>query len=147
MSSWMVSNETLSNIANLIDTYRITGYNGFGYDMPGGLMRIVGSRSAKEIFEMLANMNIDALKQRYPKSYDDMIEEIKYIPSADIYKSRECGLTYHFQLLKSLQCFISQCCEGDVPESDLYKEIKKLINHLQSYIISKMPEYQAAEWK
>lgn len=147
MSAWMVSNETLSNIANLIDMYRITGYNSFGYDMPDDLMRIVGSKSAEQIFEMLANMNIDALKQRYPQSYEDMIGEIRYISSADIYKPRESGLTYHYQLLKSLHCFIYQCCEGSVPDCELYQAIEKLATHLSNYIISKMPEYQTAEWK
>lgn len=147
MSAWMVSNETLSKIANLIDTYRVTGYNGFGYDMPGGLMRIVGRKSAKKIFEILADMNIEALKQRYPKNFDDMIGVIEFIPNAYIWQIREKGLTYHWQLLKSLQCYLYQCCEGSVPDCDLYKELTNLEHTLQSYIISKMPEYQAAEWK
>ena len=30
---------------------------------------------------------------------------------------------------------------------DLYKEIEKLADCVGYYIISKMPEYQAAEWK
>ena len=110
-------------------------------------MRIVGSKSAKQIFEILANMNIDSLKQRYPKSYDDMIGIIKFIQNADIWQNREKGLTYHWQLLKSLQCYLYQCCEGNVPDCDLYKELTKLEHTLQSYIISKMPEYDKAEWK
>ena len=146
MSAWMVSNETLSKIANLIDTYRVTRYNGFGYDMPDGLMRIVGSKSAKQIFEMLANMNIEALKQRYPKNYDDMIGVIKFMPNADIWQDRSKGLTYHWQLLKSLQCYLYQCLEGNVPDCELYKEMEKLKHYLQSYIISQMPEYQGTNW-
>lgn len=146
MSAWMVSDETLSKIANLIDTYRTTGYNGFGYDMPDGLMRIVGHKSAKQIFEMLANMNIEALKQRYPKNFDDMIGVVEFIPNAYIWQIREKGLTYHWQLLKSLQCYLYQCLEGDVPDCELYKELEKLEHYLQNYIISKMPEYNQAVW-
>jgi len=147
MSAWMVSNETLSNIANLIDTYRVTGFNGFGYDMPDGLMRIVGSKSTKQIFEMLVNMNKEALKARYPQSYAEMIGETIFDSKSNIYRTQYAGLTYHFQFLKSLQCYLYQCYEGNIPDCDLYKELTNLKHTLQSYIISKMPEYQAAEWK
>lgn len=147
MSAWMVSNETISKIANLIKTYNIVGFNGFGFNFPEELEKKFKYKTAKEIFIELAEMNIESLKQRYPGHYEELIGEIEFIPNADIWQSREKGITYHYQLLKSLQCFTYQCCEGDVPESDLYKGIEKLADCVGYYIISKMPEYQAAEWK
>ena len=146
MSAWMVSNKTLSEIANLIDAYKIVGYNGFGFNFPSKLMETVKGMTTEEIFKALAEMNIEALKQRYD-DYEDMIGEVKFDPDADVYKPRNNGLTYHWQLLKSLQCYLYQCSEGNVPERELYKCIDKLSIRVAGYIISQMPEYQATEWR
>ena len=147
MSAWMVSNETISKIANLIETYNIVGFNGFGFNFPEELEKRFKYKTAKEIFTELVNMNIESLKQRYPGHYQELVGDVEFLPNADIWQSREKGLTYHYQLLKSLHCFSYQCCEGSVPDCELYKAIEKLAIHLSNYIISKMPEYQAAEWK
>lgn len=52
-----------------------------------------------------------------------------------------------YQVYKSLQCWLYQCSEGDVPEDALYKlfetEIKPAIAEA---IISSLPEYKAAKW-
>lgn len=147
MSAWMVSNETISKIANLIATYNIVGFNGFGFSFPEVLEKRFKYKKASEIFTELAEMNIESLKQRYPRDYQELVGDVEFLPNADIWQSREKGLTYHYQLLKSLHCFTYQCCEGSVPDCELYKAIEKLTIHLSNYIISKMPEYQTAEWK
>lgn len=147
MSAWMVSNDTLSKIANLIETYKNVGFNGFGFDFPDKLITIFNNKTVKETFEILADMNKEALKARYPHSYAEMIGETIFDSKADIYRTRYAGLTYHWQFLKSLQCYLYQCCEGNVPDCDLYKELTNLKHTLQSYIISQMPEYNKAEWK
>jgi hypothetical protein len=51
------------------------------------------------------------------------------------------------QVLKSLQCWLYQCNEGDVPETELYKLFDDDIRlFLMNIIIDTLPEYQRAEW-
>lgn len=57
-------------------------------------------------------------------------------------------LLSRIQLFKSLQCWMYQCTEGDIPEkSKLYKVFKhKIVSHLAVSIVQSMPEYDEAEW-
>jgi hypothetical protein len=51
------------------------------------------------------------------------------------------------QVLKSLQCWLYQCCEGDVPETELYGLFDTDIQmDLMGKIIGILPEYQNAVW-
>jgi hypothetical protein len=65
------------------------------------------------------------------------------------------NLAYHYkpahgsrmQVLKSLQCWLYQCTEGDVVTKPLYKFFQDTVEpHLMSSIIADLPEYQAAAW-
>lgn len=58
-----------------------------------------------------------------------------------------CGQV-QFQSYKSLQCWLYQCCEGDIPEvSKLYKFFDTVvIRHMANSIITKTPAYEQAEW-
>jgi len=65
-------------------------------------------------------------------------------------------LDYHYrlaqpvplvQVLKSLQCWLYQCHEGAVPETELYKLFDNDIRvYLMSKIIATLPEYEKAAW-
>ncbi len=51
------------------------------------------------------------------------------------------------QVLKSLQCWLYQCTEGDVVTKPLYKFFQDVVEpHVMSRIISDLPEYQQAAW-
>jgi hypothetical protein len=51
------------------------------------------------------------------------------------------------QVLKSMQCWLYQCMEGEVVKNPLYQFFDSVIApHLMSSIISDLPEYQRAEW-
>jgi hypothetical protein len=51
------------------------------------------------------------------------------------------------QVLKSLQCWLYQCNEGDVPETALYGLFDNEVQlYLMSKIIDRLPEYQNAHW-
>jgi hypothetical protein len=77
----------------------------------------------------------------------------------DRYRDGEAGkfrkLTYHYtpghgspiQVLKSLQCWLYQCTEGEVVKQPLYQFFQDEVEpHLMSSIINDLPEYRAAEW-
>jgi len=50
------------------------------------------------------------------------------------------------QCLKSLQCLIYQCSEGEVVKTGLYKKLVEVQNDLQDLIIRDLPEYEQAVW-
>jgi hypothetical protein len=65
------------------------------------------------------------------------------------------NLNYHYQpahgsaiqVLKSLQCWLYQCTEGEVVKNPLYKFFQGIAQpHLMSSIICDLSEYRTAEW-
>jgi hypothetical protein len=74
--------------------------------------------------------------------------------SGEAVKFRKLDYRYHVtepvplvQVLKSLQCWLYQCNEGAVPETELYKLFDADVQmYLMSKIIDTLPEYHKAEW-
>jgi len=51
------------------------------------------------------------------------------------------------QTFKHLECWLYQCSEGDIPETnELHKTFHELKGWLASKIVSALPAYQQAEW-
>ena len=123
MSAWMVSNETLSRIAN---------------DLVYSDVKHFANNSPLEIFNELANMNIEALKSRY-NDYEDMVGEVRYMPDVPRFESQ-------IQLLKSLHCYKYQCTEGKVPNCKTYKSISEYIGYIADKIATSTKEYSEAYW-
>jgi len=102
-------------------------------------IRLVRDDEREEFGRRLFEMNIRALRARFGKELEKEIENLSYkyvflLPDTDI------------QALKSLRCFICQCAEGDIPDSDLYKTLKLVHDQLMLQIIVNLPEYQDAIW-
>lgn len=64
-------------------------------------------------------------------------------------------LNYHYtpahgsavQVLKSLQCWLYQCREGNVVKKPLYRFFHDVVEpHLMGSIIRDLPEYEQAAW-
>jgi hypothetical protein len=91
---------------------------------------------------MLA-MNIDAFRQRY--SIKVFIEDLDYI-DLDTKNRQPLEAFSEVQFFKSLQCFLYQCCEGDVDERPLYKTLDAIRDLLAPSINQDSAEYDAAEW-
>lgn len=154
MSAFMMSNETLSMLANLIARYYVSS-DSMGFHFPEELREALGDCrfSGEKIFNELAKLNIGSLTQRY---YDcgDMIGEVEYIPHCDMWEhpvyDAEYGITgirqWHYQFLKSLRCYLYQSCEGDCYTSKLYKALDQLSLELAYFIATNQPEYELAEW-
>ena len=89
----------------------------------------------QELAERMFAMNVRAVKARYA---DD---------------KTEYGFTFRdelpppsIQAYKSLQCFIYQCSEGDVPNDPLYIGLEAIGAGLANLIVSRLPEYDKAVW-
>lgn len=149
MSAFYVGTESLSMITDIISRYLIAGFDAFGFEFPREIVILFNGESDERIFDALAGTNINAIEQRYSqKIAEEMYDGKRYENGHDIWQAREDGIQpWHYQLLKSLQCYIYQCSEGNVPDTHIYKAIDKLITRLAMYIVCNQPEYDEAEWR
>ena len=101
--------------------------------------QLVTTDQRRELIRDLLRMNVDAVNCRYPQH-----------PAAHV---PPCPLDLpgfkrpsDWQCLKSLDCYLYQCSEGDVPERDLYQAVTTFRDRLRSALVCELPEYDAAEW-
>lgn len=144
MSAFMVCNETLSMLANMITRGYYAEPYSFGFTFPEEIYD--GVVTDENIFNALADLNVRSLQQRY-SDYDDMIGEVEYIKGSDIWKPGLGVQPWHYQFYKSLQCYLYQCCEGKCMNDPLYKALEKLEINLAQYIAMHQPGYELAKWK
>lgn len=82
-------------------------------------------------------LNVAGVCQRYGDKPETMIKCPKLSP----------GIAPDpVQAYKSLQCLIYQCSEGSAMETQLYRDLVKIENHLARNIVGHLPEYNAAKW-
>lgn len=145
-----MSNETLSMLANLIYRYRETDGEAFGLCFPAELLECFGKKASYSelIFKALAELNIRSLKERYGDDVDDLIGDVDFIHECDIWEPKVYGIKpWHYQVLKSLDCYLYQSCEGKCYEEPLYKALEQLRDKWGCYIAENQPGYELAEWK
>jgi hypothetical protein len=87
----------------------------------------------------LKEMNIEALKQRYP-DHADMHNTFEPIQPT---KGRRLTKV---ELFKQLTCISYQLSEGDVPLTHVYKQLDKLSELLAYHIVCSSDEYDRADW-
>ncbi len=145
MSSWIIEDKTINKLVNFFVTcsYSKEEYkpeitrqiNKFGYDLTYNTED--KNPDANNLGQRMKVLNKKAWNYRYNKSgdfglfkFDDSINE------KDIY-----------QILKSLQCFLYQCSEGEIPQEDLYKTLQNIEEILINHIISNLEDYKKAKWE
>ena len=158
MSSFIMQPESIRDLACFINSVVRSGYNMHGFEAPPLLKKefpATSSRSVQNTYEKLYELNAEAAHFRYPKEKKNKV--IPPMPSGDFYVRPEIGASLyggvfrkptdkHYQILKRLNCFIYQCNEGKVPESDTFKALKGLERQLMVMIVSSNEAYQRAEW-
>ena len=148
MSAFYVGTESLSMITDIISRYLVGGFNSFGFEFPREIVTLFEGESDERIFNALAGTNLDALEQRYSKeTAAEMFDGKGYEEGHDIWQPRDGVQPWHYQLLKSLNCYMYQCSEGNVPDSPIYKAMEKLVISLTVFIACNQEEYKNAEWR
>ena len=155
MSAFMMSNETLSALANLIARYYVDE-DSMKFYFPKELKGVLKDArfDGKKIFNKLVKLNIASLSCRY-SDYEDMLGEIRYKPNYDIWERPIMDVEYgvisiapwHYQFLKSLRCYLYQSCEGNCYNTKLYKALDQLSLELAYFIATNQPEYETANWE
>lgn len=157
MSSFVVSKETLELLSSFLYQSAVSSNSLYMDSEIKNAFEIECEKSwvliyEKDIYKHLNKMNIDAYCQRYKDEKPEYIipENLEFpmIPfpryNAE-YHIEEYPLIY-WQILKSLQCYIYQCEEGNISEKELFKMLKNLCNRLKDYMISNTVEYSTSKW-
>ena len=156
MSAFMMSNETLSMLSDFIARYYRNEGRDFSFYFPEELEEQLGPGAHNPIvvFSKIAELNVESLRRRYPEYYHEMIEDVEYIPGCDIFEHDvydiENGVKFmkpwHYQVLKSFNCYLYQSCEGNCYKLPLYKAIQSLTDKWGGYIAENQPMYEEAKW-
>ena len=139
MSAFMVKDETINRVVYWL------------------YWEVTKSQSIRDKLEQVSG--IDTTSYGWSETLGKAMFDLNIAGVNDRYGDEEAGkfreLHYRYkpahglpiQVLKSLQCWLYQCTEGDVVNRQLYKFFQDVVEpHLMSSIIADLPEYQAAEW-
>jgi hypothetical protein len=130
MSAYVVDKKTIDRIVTYI--FREYGYR--DQDILHRYYPQLVAENENVLGQRLWKLNVDAVNCRYEEN--NPVELYQWSPE-------HCGL---IQTLKSLQCLIYQCAEGNIPDTNLYKDLERLEKSIMSKIIDALPEYNAAQW-
>lgn len=98
-----------------------------------------GSYLVQDLAQKMFDLNCKAIEQRYGAGQAEKFRPLKFI-----FKKEECS---EIQALKSLNCWLYQCMEGDIPKtSKLYKFFDALSGDWANSIVAKITAYSNAEW-
>jgi len=140
MSSFIIDPSTMHNVIRAICSpmrFSLPGRLVLGFDVDK-------SESWDAIGRVLYAMNVEAVTSRYK----DMKRDEFYNGSDYRFPKipRMLTLKDKVECYKALQCFLYQCSEGRVPETETFKEIAGFEVQLAQAIVSSLPEYNAAPW-
>ncbi len=107
---------------------------------------IEDAENLTDLGQAMYNLNINAVSQRYPNCTE------RDLPGTGEENGQLVPYQFHWesaspiQAFKSLQCWLYQCCEGNVTETALYKTFDDILNFLAEIILTALPEYEKAVW-
>ncbi len=146
MSAFIVEDKTINRIVSWFNKVGMAGHvndyiyclrplTELGYKLDTDL-------GCKRLAEEMFTLNCDSIEQRYGEGEAE--------------EFRPLDFNYHFvgsgtpiyQVLKSLLCFLYQCCEGDIPEQNqLYEALDKVSLNICCHLITQSKQYELAEWQ
>jgi hypothetical protein len=139
MSAFRVEDKTINYVVNWlrrnIDRFSLIPHKlkELGFDTSE-------SGWAERLGQAMFQLNIDAVEARYGSGEAVKFRQLDY-------RFEHTEAVSLVQVLKSLQCWLYQCNEGEVPETGLYGLFDIDVQmYLMSTIIDRLPEYNEAEW-
>jgi hypothetical protein len=129
MSAFYVGNDAISRLANSLEKDGEWLNNKAWGKLP---------RDTKQLADMLYAMNCASLEERYGK-HSDMTVPFEYTE----------GLEYESdsQFYKSLSCYIYQCSEGKVVDTESFKTVERLSDALAHKIAYDFANAKGARWE
>jgi hypothetical protein len=141
MSAFIVSDTTLQKIVRFLNLDVRFSNSSKCYGCLNRILLKQGfnlqySEHKDRLIKEMALLNRLGVNERYNEN--DLEMQVRYI---DDYPPTL------MQAYKSLGCFLYQCCEGDIPETnDLYKMFDEIENQMAHSIVRNLKEYDDAKW-
>ncbi len=139
MSAFMVEDTTINSVVTWLKREVATSHftldrlaRKYGVDL-------TSDRWEETLAQAMFQLNCDGVNARYGNG-----EAEKFRPLNFTYRPE--GDTSLVQVFKSLQCWLYQCSEGDVPDTKLYQFFEEVAHHLALKIVMNLPEYDKATW-
>jgi hypothetical protein len=139
MSAFMVADETINRVITWL-SWEITLSRWLKIKVEDALKIDMGKHNWEEALgQAMFELNIAGVNDRYGENEAKKFRALNYRYNP-AYGSK-------IQVLKSLQCWLYQCMEGEVIKKPLYQFFDTVVEpHLMRSIISALPEYNRAEW-
>jgi hypothetical protein len=140
MSAFVISPETMSRAVRAI-----CARNSYGQIIPTFAGVDTSAKNACTLIgRRLFTLNVEAVMQRYP---DDNASEYAYTETFELLTPNNPAMHRGKALIagyKALGSLAYQCSEGDVPQTDLYRELRTAMGAIAEQIVTNLPEYEAA---
>jgi len=139
MSAFMVNDKTINSVVTWLTREVSTSH--FTMDQLARKYNVdlVSDKWDEKLANAIFQLNCDGVNARYGNGEAEKFRPLNfsYQPEHDF------SLV---QVIKSLQCWLYQCCEGEVRQTKLYRFFEEVENHLALKIVMELPEYTKAEW-
>jgi hypothetical protein len=127
MSAFMVEDTTINRVVTWLKR-----------EVQRSRIDLTSDQWDEKLAQIMFQLNCDGVNARYGEG-----EAEKFRPLNFTYKPEYAS---RIQVLKSLQCWLYQCREGNVPDTQLYQFFEAVAHHLALHIVMDLPEYDKAMW-
>src|SRR5436305_5913292 len=137
MSAFMVEDQTINRVVTWLTREVSTRFPEIDRIAQKYGVDLVSEKWEEKLAKAMFQLNCDGVNARYGEGEAEKFRPLNFTYRPEVYHSL-------VQVLKSLQCFLYQCSEGDVPDTKLYQFFEEVEHHLALKIIMDLPEYDKA---
>jgi len=139
MSAFMVKDQTINRIVTWLKSEVATSHYTLDQLARKYDVNLTSEKWDEKLAHAMFLLNCDGVNARYGEGEAEKFRLLNFTYQPEIYFSK-------VQVLKSLQCWLYQCCEGDVPKTKLYQFFEEVEKYLAVQIVMDLPAYQKASW-
>jgi len=139
MSAFMVEDQTINRVVTWLTREVSTRFPEIDRIARTYDVDLVSEKWEEKLAKAMFQLNCDGVNARYGEGEAEKFRPLNFTYKPEPYYSKVQGL-------KSLQCWMYQCNEGDVPQTKLYQFFEEVENYLALKIVMDLPEYDKAKW-
>lgn len=138
MSAFVVEDKTINRIVTFLAMDRDVDW--MRRDIVRKLGFSIADQAGKEkLGKLMFELNVNAVNQRYGPDEAASFRLLDYKFRTELYGNS-------IQVFKSLECWLYQCSEGNVPESELYQFMEHIAGQIAKGIVMNLPAYDKLAW-
>lgn len=140
MSAFIVGDATINRVVSFIT--QLSVHAGPRRELADYGAELGSDEGLADLARAMFALNVSAVDQRYPDHRTSADAPFRTEDFAYQYK-----LSTEIQAFKSLECWLYQCSEGDIPDTSLlYACMVRVRNCMAVELIRQSPAYRGAQW-